>query len=251
MTSSELPPPLPLALCRFAVVDVEATGSAPPAGRLLEVAVAMLEGGTVHLAYDALLDPGMPVPAAVARLTGITDQMVAGCPRFADVAPRLGRVLEDGIFVAHNARFDWRWLAGECAAAGVRAPQGAALCTIRLTRRLVPELRHRRLDQGAALFGVANTARHRAVDARLAPERRGVRAMVGVVPPPLRHGRRPADERNRITLALRCLLIEHDDGLVLVDTGLGNKEDAKFKDIYGVANEGKGGRTCLEDALAE
>src|SRR5256886_11245378 len=84
MTSSAVPPPLPLALCRFAVVDVEATGSAPPAGRLLEVAVAMLEGGTVHLAYDALLDPGMPVPAAVARLTGITDQMVAGCPRFAD-----------------------------------------------------------------------------------------------------------------------------------------------------------------------
>ena len=56
MTSSAVPPPLPLALCRFAVVDVEATGSAPPAGRLLEVAVAMLEGGIVHLAYDALLD---------------------------------------------------------------------------------------------------------------------------------------------------------------------------------------------------
>src|SRR5881227_4145988 len=168
MTSSALPSPLPLALCRFAVVDVEATGSAPPAGRLLEVAVAMLEGGTVHLAYDALLDPGMPVPAAVARLTGITDQMVAGCPRFADVAPRLGRVLEDGIFVAHNARFDWRWLAGECAAAGVRAPQGAPLCTIRLTRRLVPELRHRRLDQVAAFFGVENPARHRAFGDALA-----------------------------------------------------------------------------------
>ena len=162
MTSSAVPPPLPLALCRFAVVDVEATGSAPPAGRLLEVAVAMLEGGIVHLAYDALLDPGMPVPTAVARLTGITDQMVAGCPRFADVAPRLGRVLEDAIFVAHNARFDWHWLAGECAAAGVRAPQGAPLCTIRLTRRLVPELRHRRLDQVAAFFGVENPARHRA-----------------------------------------------------------------------------------------
>src|SRR5207237_7995106 len=76
-------------------------------------------------------------------------------------------------------------------------------------------------------------------------------AMFGVVPKPLWQRRIAADERNRILLALRCLLIEHDDGLVLVDTGLGNKEDAKFKDIYGVANEGKGGRTCLEDALAE
>jgi DNA polymerase III subunit epsilon len=168
MTCSAVP--LPLDRCRFAVVDVEATGSAPPGGggRLLEVAVAMLEGGTVHLAYDALLDPGVPVPAAVARLTGITNQMVAGCPRFADVAPRLGRMLEDAIFVAHNARFDWRWLARECAAAGVPAPQGAPLCTIRLTRRLVPELRHRRLDQVAAFFGVENPARHRAFGDALA-----------------------------------------------------------------------------------
>ncbi|HEY6158601.1 MAG TPA: exonuclease domain-containing protein [Gemmatimonadales bacterium] len=166
MTCSAVP--LPLDRCRFAVVDVEATGSAPPAGKLLEVAVAMLDGGAVHLAYDVLLDPGTPVPAAVVRLTGITDQMVAGCPRFADVAPRLGRVLEDAIFVAHNARFDWRWLARECVAAGVPAPQGAPLCTIRLTRRLVPELRHRRLDQVAAFFGVENPARHRAFGDALA-----------------------------------------------------------------------------------
>jgi len=76
-------------------------------------------------------------------------------------------------------------------------------------------------------------------------------AMFGVVPKPLWQRRIPADERNRIPLALRCLLIEHDDGLVLVDTGLGNKEDAKFKDIYGVVNEGTDGRTCLEDALTE
>ncbi len=76
-------------------------------------------------------------------------------------------------------------------------------------------------------------------------------AMFGVVPKPLWQRRIPADDRNRIPLALRCLLVEHDDGLALVDTGLGNKEDAKFKDIYGVVNEGKGGRTGLEDALAE
>src|SRR3989441_5540797 len=76
-------------------------------------------------------------------------------------------------------------------------------------------------------------------------------AMCGVVPTPLGQRRPPADERNRIPLALRCLLVEHDDGLVLVDTGLGNKEDEKFRDIYGVENEGKGGRTQLEDALAE
>src|SRR5437588_1216030 len=159
---------LPLEHCRFAVVDLETTGSALPGGRILEVAVAMLEGGTVHLAYDALLDPGMPVPAAVVRLTGCTDRLLAGRPRFADVAPGLGRVLGDAVFVAHTARFDWGFLAGECAAAGLPAPQGAPLCTIRLTRRLVPELRHRRLEQVAAFFGVENPARHRAFGDALA-----------------------------------------------------------------------------------
>jgi len=76
-------------------------------------------------------------------------------------------------------------------------------------------------------------------------------AMFGVVPKPLWEKRIPADARNRIPLALRCLLIEHEDGLVLVDTGIGNKEDAKFQDIYGVENAGTDGRTLLEDALAE
>jgi glyoxylase-like metal-dependent hydrolase (beta-lactamase superfamily II) len=76
-------------------------------------------------------------------------------------------------------------------------------------------------------------------------------AMFGVVPKPLWERRIPADARNRIPLAMRCLLIEHDDGLALLDTGLGNKEDQKFRDIYGIDNAGSGGRTALEDALRE
>jgi glyoxylase-like metal-dependent hydrolase (beta-lactamase superfamily II) len=75
-------------------------------------------------------------------------------------------------------------------------------------------------------------------------------AMFGVVPKPLWERRIPADERNRIRMGMRVLLIEHDDGLVLVDCGLGNKEPAKFLDIYGIENVGADGRTALEDALA-
>ncbi|MBK6488679.1 MAG: MBL fold metallo-hydrolase [Gemmatimonadetes bacterium] len=75
-------------------------------------------------------------------------------------------------------------------------------------------------------------------------------AMFGVVPKPLWERRVSADERNRIQLGMRCLLVEHDDGLVLVDTGLGNKEGAKFHDIYGIENAGGGGRTWLESSLA-
>lgn len=76
-------------------------------------------------------------------------------------------------------------------------------------------------------------------------------AMFGVVPKPLWERRIPADERNRIQLGMRCLLVEHPSGLVLIDTGAGNKEDEKFLDIYGIDNAGAGGRTSLEDGLAQ
>jgi glyoxylase-like metal-dependent hydrolase (beta-lactamase superfamily II) len=75
-------------------------------------------------------------------------------------------------------------------------------------------------------------------------------AMFGVVPKPLWERKIPADERNRIQLGMRCLLIEHPIGLVLIDTGVGNKENEKFVDIYGVENTGHFGPTWLEDGLA-
>jgi glyoxylase-like metal-dependent hydrolase (beta-lactamase superfamily II) len=76
-------------------------------------------------------------------------------------------------------------------------------------------------------------------------------AMFGVVPKPLWSRKVVPDDRNRIPLAMRCLLIEHPDGLVLVDTALGDKQDPKFLDIYGVENRGDPGPTRLEDALRE
>jgi len=177
MTSSLGPESLEHA--RFAVVDVETTGGrALDGGRILEVAVAILEGGTIHLGFEALLDPGAAIPPWVARLTGITDGMVAGRPRFGDVAASLGRALDAAVFVAHNARFDWRFLAAECVAVGAPGPSGRPLCTVRLTRRLVPELRHRGLDHVAAFFGIANPARHRAFGDALATAR-VLRALLG------------------------------------------------------------------------
>ena len=76
-------------------------------------------------------------------------------------------------------------------------------------------------------------------------------AMFGVVPKPLWERRIPADPRNRIQLGMRCLLIEHHAGLILIDTGAGNKENEKFIDIYGIENVGRDGRTALEDAISE
>ena len=72
-------------------------------------------------------------------------------------------------------------------------------------------------------------------------------AMFGVVPKPLWEKRIPADDRNRIPLSMRCLLVETPDALVLIDTGAGNKEDEKFIDIFGLENAGS--PTRLEDGI--
>jgi glyoxylase-like metal-dependent hydrolase (beta-lactamase superfamily II) len=76
-------------------------------------------------------------------------------------------------------------------------------------------------------------------------------AMFGVVPKPLWERAIRPDERNRIPLAMRCLLVEHPDGLVLVDTAAGDKDASKFRDIYGLENIGADGVTQLERAIRE
>lgn len=77
-------------------------------------------------------------------------------------------------------------------------------------------------------------------------------AMFGVVPRPLWERKIPPDDRNRIQLGMRCLLIEHPDELVLIDVGAGNKETEKFYEIYGIENESRNGRiTRLEDGIVE
>jgi glyoxylase-like metal-dependent hydrolase (beta-lactamase superfamily II) len=78
-------------------------------------------------------------------------------------------------------------------------------------------------------------------------------AMFGVVPKPLWERRIPADERNRIPLAMRCLLVETPDALVLIDNGAGNKESEKFIDLYGIDNVSSDPTrwpTRLEEAIA-
>jgi glyoxylase-like metal-dependent hydrolase (beta-lactamase superfamily II) len=74
-------------------------------------------------------------------------------------------------------------------------------------------------------------------------------AMFGIVPKPLWERRIPADSRNRIPLAMTCLLIEAPEALVLIDTGIGSKESDKTRDIYGVENPGDPSR--LEDGIRQ
>ncbi|HEX4681995.1 MAG TPA: 3'-5' exonuclease [Gemmatimonadaceae bacterium] len=163
---------LPHAECRptgdvhgesYVVVDVETTGTSPWAGdRVTEVAVVHVQNGMARTVFDTLINPERSIPPAIVAITNITWEMVKDAPRFADVCDQLLGVLEGNVFVAHNAGFDWRFISAEVERVTRRPLVGRKLCTVRLARRLVPQLRRRNLDSLASFYGIDNAARHRA-----------------------------------------------------------------------------------------
>lgn len=147
----------------FIVVDVEATGSRATHGdRITEIAAVLVQGGVATTVFDSLINPERPIPPQITALTNITSSMVRNAPTFAEVGEQLLGVLEGHVFVAHNATFDWRFIAMEVERATGRRLEGVSLCTVRMLRRLVPNLRRRNLDAVAAHYGIEITARHRA-----------------------------------------------------------------------------------------
>jgi DNA polymerase-3 subunit epsilon len=105
----------------------------------------------------------MPLPPFVATLTGITPTMLLDAPPFDAVVDGLLEALRGTVFVAHNARFDWAFVTAEVERARGLALQGPRLCTMRLARRLLPDLERRNLDTVSDHFGIVIEGRHRAV----------------------------------------------------------------------------------------
>ena len=155
--------------CAFAVVDVETTGMrATGPDRVTDVAVVVVQGARREVVFDSLVNPGVPIPFRIQSLTGITDQMVQGAPSFELLVDDLLAALAGRIFVAHNARFDWGFLSAEVRRARALRLSGPILCTVRLARRLLPQLESRSLDSLSYHFGLENRARHRAAGDALA-----------------------------------------------------------------------------------
>jgi DNA polymerase-3 subunit epsilon len=150
---------------RFVVVDVETTGGAPAAGhRVTEIAAVCVEGGEIRETFCTLVNPGRRIPSMITSLTGITDEMVRDAPRFAHVADQVLPLLEGRVFVAHNAPFDWRFVSAELERSTGMLPAGRQLCTVKLARKLLPQLPSRSLDGLALYFGLEIESRHRALD---------------------------------------------------------------------------------------
>lgn len=150
---------------KFAVVDVETTGSSVTKGaRIVEFSAVFVEDGDIRGEYTTLVNPEAWIPGWITRLTGIEPQMVDGAPRFGDIAAQVRAALEGRVFVAHNVGFDWRFVAEELRMANSIIPEGPRLCTVRMARRVLPGLRRRGLDSLSRYYDVEIVNRHRAGD---------------------------------------------------------------------------------------
>ena len=144
-----------LSTLSFAVVDTETTGGRAYMGdRITEIAIVTVRDGVVRDVYETLVNPERSIPPFITRLTNISWEMVRDKSPFREVCENVLRALDGHVFVAHNANFDWRFVSSEVARATGRELTGRRLCTVRLARRLLPQLRSRSLDWVARHYDV-------------------------------------------------------------------------------------------------
>jgi DNA polymerase-3 subunit epsilon len=125
----------------FVVVDLETTGGAPGSGGITEIGAVRVVDGRLTETFATLVNPGRRIPPFVVALTGITDEMVADAPPIGEALPRFLAFAGDAVIVAHNAGFDMAHLNAAQARLTGRTIDANVLCTIRLARRLMPDLR--------------------------------------------------------------------------------------------------------------
>ncbi len=159
----------PLRDVTFAVLDLETTGLSPERDRITEIGVVKVRGGEVLGELQTLVRPEIPIPAAVATLTGITDELVARHPPIEAALPALLEFLRGTTLVAHNAHFDLGFLRAACRRHAYPPLEGPTVCTARLARRALDrgEVRNVRLGTLADHFRTRVRPEHRALsDAR-------------------------------------------------------------------------------------
>lgn len=145
----------------MAFVDIETTGTNAQRDAITEIAVVLWDGETMTQ-WQSLINPQTPIPLMIQRLTGINNDMVASAPVFSEIAQELHSLLQNKLFVAHNARFDYAFLKQAFKREGLEW-SSKQLCTVKLSRRLFPEHKRHGLSELISRFDLDVSQRHRAM----------------------------------------------------------------------------------------
>lgn len=147
----------------WVVLDVEATGLTPGKDRIIEIAAQKYHEGQLVDSLVSLVNPGIALPAEITKLTGITERDLRKAPAFAEIAPRLRDFIGDLPVVAHNAKFDAKFIWEESARAGVMLSINY-IDTVRMAKWCLPPQPDYKLDTLISAFGLLDHAQeHRAL----------------------------------------------------------------------------------------
>jgi DNA polymerase-3 subunit epsilon len=145
----------------YAIVDIETTGGSTKASKITEIAIYKHDGEKVVDSFVQLVNPEIPIPEFISRLTGIHDGMVENAPKFFEIARQIIEFTEDCVFVAHNVGFDYGIIRHEFKLLGYdyRRPH---LCTVRASRYVIPGHDSYSLGKLSRALGIELNGRHRA-----------------------------------------------------------------------------------------
>jgi DNA polymerase-3 subunit epsilon len=148
---------------RYAIIDIETTGGMYNRDKITEIAIVVTDGAQILDQYQTLVNPERSIPEHITRLTGIDSNMVRDAPKFYEIAKEVVEKTEGCIFVAHNVKFDYNFIKEEFRSLGY-AYNKKQLCTVKLTRSVIPGLRSYGLDNLIRHFNLDVADRHRAFD---------------------------------------------------------------------------------------
>jgi DNA polymerase III subunit epsilon len=151
----------------YAIVDIETTGGSARLERITEIAIYIHDGEKIVDEYSTLVNPERGIPYFITSLTGISNEMVEDAPKFFEVARKIVEITEGKTFVAHNAGFDYGFLKEEFKSLGYDFSR-KQLCTVRLSRKLIPGLPSYGLGNICKHLGITINSRHRAAGDALA-----------------------------------------------------------------------------------
>ncbi|PRX53774.1 exonuclease domain-containing protein [Flagellimonas meridianipacifica] len=145
----------------YTIIDIETTGNGIKGNRITEIAIFKHDGQKIIDEFTSLVNPQCPIPYFITGLTGIDNQMVANAPLFSDIADTVLNLTQDSIFVAHSVNFDYGVVKEEFRQLGVAFVR-KKLCTVRLSRKLIPGLRSYSLGKLCSSVNIPLSDRHRA-----------------------------------------------------------------------------------------
>ncbi len=146
---------------KFAITDIETAGGGIRGNKITEICVIVVQNGEVIDQYSSLVNPEQSIPLYIESLTGINDEMVSNAPHFSEIADEVDRITKDCIFVAHNVNFDYNIIRSEFTDLG-RDFKRKRLCTVRLSKKLIPNLFSYSLGNICTSINIPHTDRHRA-----------------------------------------------------------------------------------------